>query len=82
MKYFIVLNKNGKNQLEIYHSIFAKQTLLPKEDAIIINTAKTYDEAIQIVRDLTEEVYEQTGGADLRAYLLERHRNQEESVGQ
>ena len=81
MSYLIVLNKNGKNQLEIYHTLFAEQNISPKEDRLLIDTAESYAEAVEKVRDLTKTVYEQTGDADLRDYLLRQQNEGEESVG-
>ena len=35
---------------------------------------KGYEEAVELVEQIVQEVYEQTGGCDIRSYILEKSR--------
>ena len=44
----------------------------PKNELSIIGMAKGYDDAIELVRLIVEETYQQTGTADIRSYLIQK----------
>lgn len=78
-KYVIVLSKNKKNQLEFYDSSMLLQKYFKNQDSMIVGIADGYEGALLLVKKITEEVYRETEGADLRDYLLEKQRESEES---
>lgn len=76
-KYLIVLPSNESNQLEFYSSVILLQEAMSKEDLFVVGIASGYDEALKLVRQITEEVYEETGRTDIRNYLLNKQQEYE-----
>ena len=68
----IVLAANEKVSLEIYNSILFLQPDFPNEDFFIIGITKGYDEAVELVEEITQEVYNETKGVDIRSYILKK----------
>lgn len=61
-----------KNQLEIYPTLQFKQPAFPEQDLFVVGITKGYEEAVELVEQIVQEVYEQTGGCDIRSYILEK----------
>ncbi len=68
----ITLARNEKNQLEIYHSMVLLQPNFPHDDLFVVGIAKGYEDAVEMVEEIAQEVYNKTKGADIRSYILER----------
>lgn len=71
--YFITLPSNPANLLDI---ISANQLLWPyyrrrrvRKKIWVIGIAKGKEEAFELVRTIVDEVYQKTGGFDIREYL-------------
>ena len=50
---------------------------MSKEDLFVVGIASGYDEALKLVKQITEEVYEETGRTDIRNYLLNKQQEYE-----
>lgn len=64
--------QNGNNVLDIYP---AAMLLLPPyrdQELMILGIASTYWEALSVVRDIVDEMYQRTGGFDLAEFVKER----------
>lgn len=72
----ITLAQNEKNQLEIYNSMLFLQPDFPNEDFFVIGIAKDYEDAIEMVEEISQEVYNKTKGADIRSYILKREQEE------
>ena len=70
--HIIILAGNEKNQLEIYNSMVLLQPDFPHDDFLVVGIAKDYDNAVEVVEEIVQEVYNETKGADIRSYILER----------
>ena len=68
--YIIALPSNERNQLEIYNSSLLMQPSFPKDNLFVAGIAKGYEEALELVEEITKEVYNETGGANIRAYIM------------
>ena len=68
----ITLAVSEKNQLEIYPALQFKQPVFPKQDLFVVGITKGYEEAVELVEQIVQEVYKQTGGCDIRSYILEK----------
>ena len=77
-KYLIALTKNEANHLEIFQSVLLLQKAIPKEDLFIAGIASGYAEALELVEKIAQEVYDKTGGADIRNYILQKQQEYEE----
>lgn len=76
-KYVIALTKNEQNHLEIFDSVLLIQKVLPKEELFVVGIAGSYGGAIDLVKQITEEVYAKTTGVDIRNYLLKSQQEYE-----
>ena len=68
----LVLPEQGTNQLEIYNATLFLQPDFPNDDFFVVGIVRGYEAALELVEEITGEVYKKTGGADIRTYLLER----------
>ena len=78
-KYLVVLTENEKNHLEFFNAVLLLQRLILKENLFVIGIADGYQGALEMVKQITEEVYEKTQGVNIRDYLLAKEREYEES---
>ena len=76
--YLITLTKNKKNHMEIFHSVLLMQKAVAKEDLFVVGMANGYFEALELVEKIAQEVYDETGGADIRNYILQKQLKYEE----
>ena len=68
----ITLAVSERNQLEIYPTIQFKQPAFPEQELFVVGITKGYDEAVELVEQIVQEVYDQTGTCDIRSYILEK----------
>ena len=74
--HIITLARNEKNQLEIYNSMILLQPDFPHDDFFVVGLAKGYEDAVEMVEEIAQEVYNKTKGADIRSYILEREQEE------
>lgn len=70
--YLLTLASNEKNLIDIIPADMLKQKHFKKEysdEVRVIGLAKGQDEAFELVRQIVDEVYSNTGGFDIRGYL-------------
>lgn len=72
----VTLARNEKNQLEIYNSMVLRQPDFPYDDFFVVGIAKGYEDAVEMVEEIAQEVYNKTKGADIRSYILEREQEE------
>lgn len=76
--YLIALTKNDTNHLEIFNSVLLIQKAMSKEELFVVGIANGYIEALELVEKITQEVYDETSGVDIRSYILQKQRKYEE----
>lgn len=72
--YIVALSQGDQNELEFFSSILLKQHVFDNAEVFVVGIANGYDEALFMVRDITKQIYTETGTADLRKYILERQK--------
>lgn len=72
--YVISFASNEENLLDIIPSWELLQRGYPKRKIFVVGLAKGYEEALEVASSIIEEVYRQTGGFDVRKYLLDKDR--------
>lgn len=79
LKVFVILLASGDDQLEICHTMLLEQPYYKKKEnaPYIIGIAGNYDEAVELVCQITKEAVEQNGNADLKKFLFPEY----EAVG-
>lgn len=65
---------DSTNQLEIINSVYLKQKYYKRKNMVIIGMAESVDSAYDILIKITGETYENTGDANIKEYLLAKHR--------
>ena len=76
--YLITLTKNDKNHLEIFNSVLLIQKAMSKDNLFVVGIASGYTESLELVEKITQEVYDETSGVDIRNYILQKQREYEE----
>ena len=66
----IVVSKGNNTQLEIIDPLLFLQPDYPEFNQLVIGIAKGYDSALEIVETIFRQVYDETGGTDIRSYIL------------
>ena len=76
--YLIVLAKNEKNHLEYFHSVLLLQKSIAKDDLFVIGIANGELGAMELIEKITQEVYDETKGTDIRGFILQKQKEYEE----
>ena len=74
--HIITLSQNEEDQLEIYNSMILLQPEFPHDDFFVVGIAKGYEDAVEMVEEIAQEVYNKTKGADIRSFILEREQEE------
>lgn len=68
--YLVALAVNEVNHLEICSYMMLLQPSYPKENLFVVGITKGYEEAVDLVEEIVQEVYNETKSADIRSYIL------------
>lgn len=68
--YVLAFPAGKNNQLEIYPSAVLQHPVYQNKQPYIIGFAYGYEQALQLIKEITEEVYEQTGDCNIREYVV------------
>lgn len=71
--YVISLSHGDSNLLEIISTVELMQKYYPKEHMFIVGLSRGYEQACALAGRIVMEVYEETGGFDVKSYLKKRH---------
>ena len=63
---------NGEDQFDILSSAWLKQRAVRKKLPMIYGIAKGYEEAVDLMVQMAEETYRETGNGDILRYLKSR----------
>ena len=70
-KYLVTLAVSRENQLEIVNTLNLIQKNVYARTPLVVGIASDYDDAVQLVVKITEDVVKATGDADIRRYFEE-----------
>ena len=68
----LVLPDTEKNQLEIINPNLFLQKNYPQREYFVVGIAKGFEEALEILEEIVQNVYNETKGADIRSYILNK----------
>lgn len=74
--FLLAITNQGEGYLEIVSSLELLQSSYPSEKLFIVGLAGDYEDALELVRQITEEVYHQTGDTRIVEYL--KHKDWDE----
>lgn len=77
-KYVIVLSKNEKNNLEFYDVALLRQNIYEKDSLFLVGIGEGYSGSLKLIEKITQEVLNESGGTDIRGYLLRKQKDFEE----
>ncbi len=77
--YVLTLSGGEQNHLEFYPGAFLKQHYFDDRDIFVVGIADGYDECLGMIERIADKVYQETGGADIRTYILDRQREHEKT---
>lgn len=67
--YLIALASNPQNLFDIFHAAHLKEPAFYRRNPFIVGIASGYDEALELVRRMVEDIYRETGGFRVREYF-------------
>lgn len=67
--YVIALASNPQNLLDIIPAQELMQKAYPKKQLYVIGLARGFEEALEVVTQIIDEVYQKTGGFEVMPYL-------------
>lgn len=68
--YVITLPSNESNVLDIYNSAELMQKHYRKQQLFVVGIASGYAEALEVVRQIIEDVYRESGGVNVKDYIM------------
>lgn len=77
-KYLIALTKNEVNHLEFFDSVLLLQQIFLKDEIFVVGIAEGYTGALELVEKITQEVYTETQGTNIRNYIICQQKEFEE----
>ena len=80
--YLLVLSQREQKQFEFFSTNLLKQHFFKDTSFFIVGVAESYDQAMYLVEEITQEVYTKTKACNLREYILNNQsKSGEGSVG-
>lgn len=70
--WLLVLPETENNQLEIMNPNLLLQKSYPRTEYFVVGIAKGFEEALEILEEIVQNVYNETRGADIRSYILNK----------
>mgnify|MGYP003291813547 CR=1 FL=1 len=67
--WLITIASNEKNLLDLFHSIHYMQPMFEKMNPDIVGIAESEDAVKELLVQITEDLYKETGQFDVRAYF-------------
>ena len=67
--FVLALIEQGENQMEFYPTAMLYQGYLLTDNIFVVGLAESYMDAVYMVEEITRELYEKTGTADIRSYI-------------
>ena len=77
---YVIALSTGEDQLEIFHSALLKQKAFRKNNPVfVVGIANGYGEAVELIQTIVQDIYEKTGTADIKEYILAKHYQEQRS---
>lgn len=75
----ITLASGAQNHLEFFSALMLQQHFYDEKDLFVVGLAEGHEDAAELVGQIVQEVLDETGGTDIRCYILKEQKNFEES---
>ncbi len=70
--YIISLARGGGNQLEFFSSLLLTQHVYDNADILVVGIADGYTDALYMVEQIVDHIYQETKETDIRRFILRR----------
>ena len=67
--YFVTLASNEENLFDIFHAAHLKQPAFYQQNPFVVGIASGYEEAVELVEKMVEDIYRETGAFQVREYF-------------
>lgn len=67
--YLITLAQGRQNELEFFSILLLQQKIFHPEDLFVVGVASGYEEALELIEEITDDVYQKTKDAKIREYI-------------
>ncbi len=67
--YFIALASSEQNLFDIFHAAHLKQPAFYRQNPYVVGIASGYDEALEMLRCIVDDIYRETGAFEVRKYF-------------
>lgn len=75
----ITLASGEQNHLEFFQAFMLRQHFYDEKELFVVGLAEGYEDAAELVEQIVQKVVDETGGTDIRSYILKEQKNFEES---
>lgn len=79
--YILTLAQGEQNHLEFFPAILLRQHVYDNDEIFVVGLAESYESAVELVERILRQVLADTGGTDIRRFILEKQLLFEESRG-
>lgn len=69
--YILTLSQGIQNHLEFFPGWMLKQKVIQSADLFVVGISSDYNGALILVEQIADEVYQKTGDANIRSYILQ-----------
>ena len=69
--YLITLAQGRQNELEFFSALLLQQKIFHSEDLFVVGVASGYEEALELIEEITDDVYQETKDAKIREYITQ-----------
>lgn len=66
---YVIMLATGNDLLEIMHCAYLQQTYYKKTPPFIVGVAKGYNGALELVEEIVQDTYEQTGDYKVKDFI-------------
>ena len=67
----ITLAQGRQNELEFFSTLLLQQKIFHPEDLFVVGVASGYEEALELIEEITDDVYQKTKDAKIREYITQ-----------
>ncbi|MFR5602008.1 MAG: hypothetical protein ACLTKI_06515 [Lachnospiraceae bacterium] len=72
--YVITPAINGNNILDLFPAMVFRQPYYQKKDLLVLGIADDYWEALEVARQIVDDLYQTTGGFNLAVFLEQEYK--------
>lgn len=80
--YLLIFPSNSENMLEILNANYLLQPYYRHQDIKIIGIASSYGEALTLLTEIVQEIYQKTGTVNIKEYIIQQQNGHTKNLWQ